>query len=125
MALSISAGNGGVTSQANTQSPQTSAAAGTGSPAAAPGKSVQPGTATSLLSGPGGGSDGIPLSSTVLPVASLNSSTQTTTAQAQPATTKSQHHPNAILLGIVAVLVVLAVAAMWLTQRSAKNTTHY
>ena len=122
MALSISAGNGGVTSQANTQSPQTSA--GSGSPPTAAAKNVQPGTANSLLSGPGGGSEGIPLSSTVLPVASLDTSTQTT-ARTQPTTTGSQHHPNAVLLVIVAVLVVLAAAAVWLTQRSAKNTTHY
>lgn len=112
-----------MTSQANTQSPQTSAGSGSAPTAAA--KSVQPGTANSLLSGPGGGSAGIPLSSTVLPVASLNTSAQATATIKPSQTSATQHHPNAILLVIVAVLVVLAVAAMWLTQRSAKNTTHY
>jgi hypothetical protein len=123
MALSITGGSGDITSQANTQSPQTSAGSGSAPTAAA--KNVQPGTATSLLSGPGGGSVGIPLNSTVLPVANLGATTQTATAQPQQAVAQPKHHPNAVLLGVVAILVVLAVLAFWLTGKSAKNTTHY
>ncbi|HET7060264.1 MAG TPA: hypothetical protein VFH99_03050 [Candidatus Saccharimonadales bacterium] len=122
MALSITGGGGGPTSQANTQSPQMSA--GSGAPPAAAAKSVQPGTADSLLAGPGGGSDGIPLNSTILPVANLDASTQTVAQTTKP-DPKPQHHPNGVLLVVVAILVVLAVVAVWVTNKSAKNTTHY
>ncbi len=118
MALTTTAGSGSITSQANTQSPQTSV--GSGSPAGEPGKSVQPGTATSLLSGDGGGA-GIPLTSTALSVVSLNTSTQ---VAAQPQVTKPQnHHLNPVLLTMVIVFFVLAVIFFWQTARSAKNTT--
>lgn len=123
MALSITGGSGDITSQANTQSPQTSAGSGSAPTAAA--KNIQPGTATSLLSGPDGGSAGIPLNSTVLPVVNLGAATQTATAQPQQTDVKPKHHPNTILLGVVAILVILAVLALWLTGKSAKNTTHY
>lgn len=124
MALAITGGNGDPASQINTQSPQTSA--GSGAPAAAPAKNVQPGTASSLLSGAGQGSSGIPLNSTVLPVANLNTSAQTTTQAAKPPQpTQPSHHPNALLVGIVAVLLVAALLTVWQIQRSVKNTTNY
>lgn len=123
MALSTST-NSSFSGQINTQSPQTSAAAGAGSPPAAPGKNVQPGTANSLLSGSAGGGAGIPLSSTVLPVANLNTSAQTSSTQKPNQATGSQHHTNTVLLGVVAALVVMAALALWLAQRSAKNTTN-
>ncbi|HVX48102.1 MAG TPA: hypothetical protein VHA05_01970 [Candidatus Saccharimonadales bacterium] len=124
MALSTTT-NGDISSQSNTQSPQLSAGSGSAPTAAA--KSVQPGTATSLLSGAAGGSEGIPLNSTILPIANLNTSAQTTsiTQPKDTAGTKQHHHPNAVLLIIVAILVVFAIATMWLTHQSAKNTTEY
>lgn len=124
MALSTTT-SGDISSQANTQSPQLSA--GSGSAPTATAKNVQPGTATSLLSGAAGGSDGIPLNSTVLPIANLNTSAQTATTIAQPkaAGVSKQHHPNAAILVIVAALVVLAIVTTWLTHQSAKNTTEY
>jgi hypothetical protein len=121
MALSTST-DGSISGQTNTQSPQTSA--GSGSPLPAAAKSVQPGTATSLLSGPGRGSDGIPLTSTALPVANLNTATQTATVQSPPKTTKTQH-PNVVLLVIVVALVIVAAVIIGVTHRSAKNTTNY
>jgi hypothetical protein len=121
MALSTST-NGSFSSQINTQSPQTSAAAGAGSPPAAPARNVQPGTTNSLLSGAGGGSEGIPLNSTILPVANLSTAAQTTVAQ-DPRATTTQQQPNTVLLVIVAVLAIMAVIAIWRTPRSAKNTT--
>lgn len=122
MALSTST-NGDIQSQTNTQSPQLSAGSGSAPTAAA--KSVQPGTADSLLSGAGGGSEGIPLSSTVLPVANLNTSAQTSATVQPQKSTSTTHHPNAALLVIVAVLVVMAVVSLWMTGRRAKNTTEY
>lgn len=124
MALEITGDSGGPAGQANTQSPQTSAAAGAGSPAAAPASSVQPGTADNLLKGTVGGGAGIPLGSTNLPIVSLDTSTQTATPTTSETTAKPQHHPNTVLLVMVAVLVLVAVLTMWLTRQSAKNTTH-
>jgi hypothetical protein len=120
MALSTTT-NGSVSSQINTQSPQLSV--GSGLPAATPAKNVQPGTATSLLSGAGGGSQGIALNSTILPVANLNTTAQTGSVSEQQKTTGTTHHPNTALLVIAAALVVLAVISLWFTRRSAKNTT--
>lgn len=122
MALSTST-DGSITGQANTQSPQQSAGSGSAPTAAA--KSVQPGTATSLLSGAANGSQGIPLSSTVLPVANLDTAAQTTATITKPTVASKQHHPNAVLMVIVVALAILAIATMWLTHQSAKNTTEY
>ena len=122
MALSTST-SGDIASQSNTQSPQVSAGSGSAPTAAA--KSVQPGTATSLLSGVSGGSQGIPLSNTVLPVASLNTAAQTTASITKPTVASKPHHPNIVLVVIVVALAVLAIVSMWLTHQSAKNTTEY
>jgi hypothetical protein len=91
---------------------------------AAPGRNVQPGTADNLLKGPGGGSEGIPLTSTILPVANLNTAAQTTAVQPQEQKSEPQQ-PNIVLLVAVAVLAVLAVLALWRAWRSEKNTTQY
>lgn len=126
MALEITGGSGSPASQASTQSPQTSAAVGAGSPPPASASSVQPGTADNLLRGPGGGNAGIPLTSTTLPVASLDTATQTaTTTPRTGQAAKPQHHPNVVLLVIVVGLVVAALLVTWFTHRSAKNTTDY
>lgn len=115
MALSITAGNGNVASQANTQSPQTSA--GSGSPTAAPASKVQPGTATALLSSQGG----VALHPTALPTVNINTATSTTAATTTNNTPK--HHVNPVLLGFPVLLVVVAVVLFWAMRRSVKNTT--
>jgi hypothetical protein len=123
MALSTNT-NGSVNGQINTQNPQTSAPSSAGSPLAAPGSNVQPGTANSLLSGAVGGSDGIPLTSTILPVANLNTAAQGTVQNAK-STTTAKHHPNAVFLGLIIVVFIIGIIAFWLIGRSAKNTTEY
>jgi hypothetical protein len=116
MSLAISAGNGNPTSQANTQTPQSSAAPATN---ATPSGSVQPGTATSLLTSKGG----VQLTNQVLPTISLGT-TLTGTEQSAPAqVAQPKHHANVFLLGVAAVLFVMAIAFFWSTARSAKNTT--
>jgi cobalamin biosynthesis Mg chelatase CobN len=114
MALSITAGNGSADSQANTQSPQSnnqSIATGTKS------SSVQPGTATALLSSQGG----VTLYPTALPTINVNTATSTTATTTANNTPK--HHVNPVLLGFPVLLVVVAVVLFWAMRRSVKNTT--
>lgn len=102
-------------SQSTTNSPQPTVAANSvsgGTPS-----SIQPGTATSVLTSAGG----IPLTAKALSTVNLSAtSTQATTA-AQP----SQHKTNSGLLAFPFILVVVAAVSFWLTTRSAKNTTKY
>lgn len=118
MALSITAGNGNPTSQANTQTPQASVGPAS---KAAPSGNVQPGTATSLLTNKTGG---IALSNQALTTVNLSNTTTTTGQSAQPQTAvQDEHHFNPLLLGLAIILFVLAAIFFWLTNRSAKNTT--
>lgn len=118
MALSTSAGNGSITSQTNTQTPQSSTAPATN---AAPARQVQTGTASQLLTSSGG----ISLTSRPLPTVTVSGTTTTGQAAkdtAQPAPAK--HHISPVAAGLVIVLVVIALVSVWLIHRSAKNTTH-
>lgn len=119
MALSITGGSGGPASQANTQSPQISA--GSGSPTSASAGSVQPGTATSVLTS----EQGIGLKGTQLSVVSFSNAPKTITGQTQASDTKaSKHHINAVGIGVIAVVVLAALIIFWQINRSAKNTTY-
>lgn len=118
MELSTST-NGSIAGQTNTQSPQVSA--GSGSAPTADAKNVQPGTANSVLMDQNS-ANGIQLNPTSLPIVNLNTSTQTASALPAPSA-KVQHHVNAALLIIAAVLLLCAVGFTWQTARSAKNTT--
>jgi hypothetical protein len=115
--LTATSGSG---TQGTDQNPQASVASGT--PTAQAG-SVQPGTATSLLTG---GTTGVALQTTPLSTVSLDNTTAQTqtaprTAQALPA----RHHINPVLLSLSVVLCLIAIALFWFTTRTAKNTTDY
>jgi hypothetical protein len=103
-------------SQTNTQSPQT-AGAGNFTPGAQQSGSVQPGTATDVLTS----QNGTPLANTSLTTVSLGSSTGSTTAAPTPTT--KPHHINPGLLAIAIFLFVFAVALFWSAARPEKNTT--
>ncbi len=113
----LTAGTGTGT-QTSTQSPQ-GATGQTGAPAAQTG-SVQPGTATSVLTSSGG----ITLQNTPLTTVNLGASTQAATAAAAPVAAP-KHHFNPVLFGVSVLLCLIAVALFWATMRSAKNTTDY
>jgi cobalamin biosynthesis Mg chelatase CobN len=101
-------------SQTTTQSPQT---AGASSNNAAQAGSVQPGTATSLLTS----QNGLPLQQTQLSTVSLsgNASTQTTASAAKP------HHFNPILLIVAIAFFLIAAWLFWSTSNSVNKTTEY
>ena len=115
--LSISSGSGG--SQATTQSPQSLVGSGSGTASTG---SVQPGTATSLLTS----TSGIALHPAQLSTVSFNSASATASSAPAVATTlPPKHHLNSGLLAISIGLVVIAAAAFLMISRSAKNTTDY
>ncbi|HXR49626.1 MAG TPA: hypothetical protein VN778_01210 [Verrucomicrobiae bacterium] len=110
MALSTTTGSG---TQTTTQSPQASTGT-TGTTESS--SSVQPGTATSLLSS----QNGMPLHASALTTVNLTGATQAQTSQAAP---PSKHHINGGLLGISLALFVIAIALFWFTSRPVKSTT--
>lgn len=121
MALSTSSGS--ITSQTNTQSPQSSAGTGT---SAAPSSRVQPGTASNLLSGSGSGSGGgLPLNGTELSVVDLDTSPQAVhSASGISPSPQHKHHLNAPLLAVAIGLFLVAAIIFGVMSRSAKNTTN-
>ena len=114
--LSITSGGG---TQTTTQSPQGLASSGTSAEAAT---SVQPGTASTLLTTPTGISLG-PSQVATVPIASTATASSTKTAAV--ATVQPKHHTNDILLGGAIALLIIAFAAFYMITRSAKNTTYY
>ncbi|HVV66950.1 MAG TPA: hypothetical protein VHB72_02670 [Candidatus Saccharimonadales bacterium] len=115
MALPITAGSDSLDSQTHTQSPQSSA--GSGSPATAPTSSVQPGTATSLLTS----TQGVKLNNTQLSVVNISTSPQTITGQTHTANPPKTHHINPVLLGIAGACLLLAVVFFVIISRSGKK----
>jgi hypothetical protein len=118
MGLSIGAGNGTLT---NTQSPQGLVGSGSATAAAS---SVQPGTATTLLTT----GSGIALRPSQLTTVNVN--TATTPAATIPSsvaatTVQPKHHISSGLLGISAGLFIIALVVFWIITHSAKNTTNY
>lgn len=118
MALNTTTGSG---TQSATGTPQSVGSQNTN---AATSGSVQPGTASNLLSNPAAGSTaGISLTGsqvTTVDLTGTSATTQTATTQppAQP------HHVNTVALGVCAVLAIVAVLVFVSMSRSAKNTTH-
>lgn len=118
MALPITSGDGSITSQKNTQTPQASVG-----PAnkATSGGNVQPGTANSLLTTQTGG---ISLTNQTLPTVTVGGASTGTIQEAQAIPEPAKHHLNPVAAGFVILLFVLAIACYWLIARSAKNTTY-
>jgi hypothetical protein len=114
--LSITSGSG---TQTSTQSPQNLAAP---SSSTAAGSSVQPGTATSLVS-----PNSISLNNPNLNIVNLNSVSATATSPKTSAvvTTQPKQHLNSGLLSISISLFVIAIIIFWAVGRPEKNTTHY
>ena len=100
--------------QTTTQNPQTATAQTDN--AAAQAQAVQPGTATSLLNS----QQGLTLAPGALTTVDLTATTTQATPKPVVPPTK---HINAGLLGISAVLVVVAIVLFWWTGHSAKSTT--
>jgi hypothetical protein len=120
MALTATTGSG---VQATTQSPQAATSQSGGGPSTQSSSSVQPGTATSLLTS----NNGVSLHGTALTTVTLGTSaaaTPSTIAATQVPLARPQvHHINPVLLGGSGLLLVIAVVSFWLTSRSAKNST--
>jgi len=112
----LTASNGSGT-QTATQSPQTVG----GSAATARSTSLQPGTATSLLTS----QNGVALRPTPLSTVNLNASTQAAPSQTSPLTNPASHHLNPILIVLCVIFLAAAFILFWTTNRSAKNTTEY
>lgn len=112
--LSITSGSG---SQTSTQSPQGLVSTGTRTEAAS---TVQPGTASTLLS-----PNTISLNNTRLSIVNLNISPTTAKTSKVVATDTAppKHHTNYGLLSVSIVLLVVALYLFWMTTRSAKSTT--
>ena len=104
--------------QSTAQTPQSASQGTTGGTQSS---SVQPGTATALLSSPGG----LPLQGTKLTTVSLNAATPATVASVSPAAALPKHHVNTALFGFSALLLVVAIVLFWTANRSVKNTTQY
>ncbi len=118
MALTTTTSGAGLGNQTSTQTPQ--ASVGPASKAAASG-SVQPGTATSLLTQ----SNGISLSGQALTAVSLDGTTTSTGQSSQPEpVTPAKHDVNPVLLGLAIALFVAALMIVWKINHSAKNTTN-
>jgi hypothetical protein len=115
MADQLTATGAGEGSQTTTQSPQSNATSGSFG-AGRQGSSVQPGTASSLLTS----QNGLPLQSTQLSTVSLGS--QSSSSTQAPTTTKT-HHTSPLALGFSILLLVLAVAIFWGMARPVKNTS--
>jgi hypothetical protein len=117
MALSISAGNGGPTSQANTQTPQASVGPAT---QAESGGNVQPGTAANVLTS----QQGVALNgNSQLSVVNLSLGDHTTTSQTQQAVKPAKHHASPVLLGVAGAIVLVAVVVAIVIARSSGKTT--
>jgi hypothetical protein len=102
-------------SQTNTQSPQTASSGGF-----SPGQqssSVQPGTATDVLTS----TNGTPLKNT--PLTTVNLTTSTTAQTQAPTPAKKQHHISPGLLIISVILFFVAVGLFWSAARPVKNTS--
>ncbi len=105
--------------QATTQNPQLA-----GQPATngAQSSSVQPGTATDLLSSRGG----VPLQEKVLPSVNLGATTSSVAVRPEPRPEPkpvAKHHVSVVLFGLPVLLVLVAIALLWAVRRSAKNPT--
>jgi hypothetical protein len=85
--------------------------------------SVQPNAGDNLLKSQGG----ISLNPTALQTIALGeASSQSQTVKTTPTTpSATKHHLDATYLVIPGLLIVLAIIAFWLTNRSVKNTTDY
>lgn len=119
MALSITGGNGSVTGQAQTQTPQASVGPAS---KAAPARSVQAGTASSLLTTKSGG---IALTNQQLPTVTVSGTTTGSRQSSQPEpATPVQRDVNPVLLAFAVALLVAALIIVWRINRSAKNTTN-
>src|SRR5580765_1030313 len=113
--LTATSGSGTQTTTGTPQSVPITAGFGGGTQASG----VQPGTATSLLNS----SQGVELTPTALPSVSLDSTTTAGKTTSVIPLAAKPHHLNLGLLGISAVLVVVAIVLFWSMNRSAKNTT--
>jgi hypothetical protein len=118
MALSISGGDGSITSQAKTQTPQASVGPSTNATSSG---NVQPGTASSLLTSQSG-SNGISLTSQELPTVTV-SAMATSGQVGQPKPTPSVHHINMFFLCFALLLFIIAAVTFGVITRSAKTTT--
>ena len=115
MALTTTTGSG---TQTTTGTPQTVGSAPNNSAAKA--GSVQPGTATSLLTS----KQGVSLSNTPVTTVNLNGAQTTAATSAQtPNNTATSRDVNPVALGFCGLLFVAAVVLFLVTSRSAKNTT--
>lgn len=109
-----SAGGG----QTTTQNPQTAAPQSDNN--AAPAGSVQPGTATSLLTS----QQGLTLSPGALTTVDLGATTTSTQASAKPRpAVPAKQTINPAILGLSVLLCLVAIATFWWISRSAKSTT--
>jgi hypothetical protein len=106
--------------QSSTQSPQSLVNQGTSTEASS---SVQPGTATSLLTTSNGISLGPSQLSTVTIGNGASSSSHTTQTVASASPPK-KHTPNYVLLGVAGLLLVVAVVVSIIFTLNAKNTTY-
>jgi len=112
--LTATSGSG---SQTTTQSPQSVGDAATTTRST----SLQPGTASNLLTS----QNGVALQPTPLSTVSLNPATQTATTQNAATAQPTAHHSNPVLLVLCVLFLAAAVVMFWITSRSAKNTTEY
>ncbi len=111
---------GSGTQQTLAQSPQT---AGHGNAGGTRASSLQPGTATSVLSTNHSG--GVQLQTSSLPAVRLGAAQGTTKTATVATPVVKQHHISTVAIAIPAVLFLLALVLVGLTMRSAKNTTYY
>ncbi|GAC1499604.1 MAG: hypothetical protein NVS1B10_02500 [Candidatus Saccharimonadales bacterium] len=102
--------------QTDTQNPQTAGQAGN---TGAQSSSLQPGTATNLLTSP----NGVSLNNTPLATLSLDPSQNTSSSSTLVPPNPAPHHLKPALLIFPGVLVLLALILFWLTTRQAKSTT--
>jgi len=105
----------GTGTQTTTQSPQ---AATTGSTSPAQPTGLQPGTATSLLNGQGS----VTLQPTPLSTISLGGTSQQTTSSPSLAPVRHQH-VNFVLVGLVAVVLLIALVCTVVFSKQVKSTT--
>jgi len=116
MALSTST-EGSINGQVRTTNPQT---AGQPASGGARSGSVQPGTATSVLTS----QQGVALHATALPSITIGATpTQTSAVSNPPSPPAPKHHINPTLLGFPALLVIVAVVLFWTARRAEKITT--
>ncbi|PIZ62669.1 hypothetical protein COY17_02170 [Candidatus Saccharibacteria bacterium CG_4_10_14_0_2_um_filter_52_9] len=111
----------GFGSQTTTETPQS---AGQGNAGGTRSSNLQPGTSPSLLNSTKSG--GVPLQNNGVSTISLapTAAAQTQTVTGVAPQTKPYHY-SPVAIAFPATLFVVALIMVWLTNRSAKNTTYY